>query len=127
LSDRLDRNDRDDSHIVWIDDDDLVFVNEIKEAAPFRLDLHQSLGHRHDFDAVPRNHRSHGDIEIKVTRPRRAVDDGAPNLAALLFVELYAGAAVPPSRSVAVLRSCSVAVPRSRSVARFFSLIGSRS
>src|SRR4029077_6789786 len=85
------RNDRNNFHVVGADDYNLVFIDEVKEAAPPGLDPHKRLWHRDDMNSLPRNYRSDSDVEVDVTDPRRAmrIDDSSADLGALLLVKLH--------------------------------------
>jgi hypothetical protein len=108
-----DRNDRDNLHVVRIDDNDLVLIDEVEEAAPLGLDPHKCLGHRDDMNSLARNYRSDSDVEVDVTDPRRAmrIDDSSADLGALLLVKLHvhAGGGVRAFRAVSLLSGGIVA------------------
>src|SRR6185437_14489972 len=91
----LDRNHCHDLVIVRIDDHDLVFIDEVHEPAPSRLDPDQRLGYRHHVDLAARDRRTDAHVEVDMTHARRvvAVDYGRLDLRALLFGELDAGTA----------------------------------
>jgi hypothetical protein len=50
----LGRNHSNNPHVARIDDNHFVFIDEIEEAAPFGLDLHQCCGDWNDVDPAPR-------------------------------------------------------------------------
>src|SRR5262245_11887861 len=85
----LGRDHRDDLHVVRVDDHHLVFIDEIEETAPRRLDAHKRLGDRDDMDPAARNHRSDSDVKVDVSDPRCtvSVDDGAADFGALLICQ----------------------------------------
>src|SRR5262249_6408632 len=87
----LGRNDRDDLHVARIHDHDLVFIDKVEEAAPFRLDPHQYFRHRNDLNSAARNYGSHSDVKVDTADPRGAarIDHGGADLVALLLVELH--------------------------------------
>ena len=65
----LSRDHSNDLHVVRIDDDDLVLIDEIQESAPSRLDLHERVRHRHGVDSVARNGSAYRYIEVNTADP----------------------------------------------------------
>jgi hypothetical protein len=105
---KLDRQNRDDPHVVRIDDDQFILVDEIEETTPSRLNIHEHRWHRHDVDTAARNDRPNRQVEVDVADPRRAVraDDPLPDPRALFVREGDMGA-----RGIA-LETLHAATPR---------------
>lgn len=85
----LSRQNRDDPHIPWIDDHDFILMDEVEEAAPRGIDLHEIARYRHDMDVAARNRGADRDVKADVANSRSAVrlDDPAANPRPLLVGE----------------------------------------